>query len=83
MATWRWNAFLRSQCPASKRCVYINMDETCIRMCPETGKGLVFVESGKKKKHVMEQDGTHGYSSSGVDTCFGALDFPRKARGPL
>ena len=56
MATWRWNAFLRSQCPASKRCVYINMDETCIRMCPETGKGLVFVESGKKKKHVMEQE---------------------------
>ena len=30
LATWRWNAFLRSQCPSGKRCVYINMDETCI-----------------------------------------------------
>ena len=34
MATWRWNSFLRSQCPTYKRCVYVNMDETCIRMCP-------------------------------------------------
>ena len=55
MATWRRNAFLRAQCPAAKRCVYINMDETCIRMCPETGQGLVFVPSGKKK-HVTEQE---------------------------
>ena len=55
-ATWRWNAFLRAQCPGGKRNVYVNMDETCIIMCPESSRGLVYVKRGRKKKHVLETE---------------------------
>ena len=53
---WRWNSFLRAQCPVGKRSIYINMDETCIRMCPESSRGLVYVKRGEKKKHVLERE---------------------------
>ena len=56
VATWRWSSFVRAHCPSGKHRVYINMDETCIRMCPENRAGLVYVKRGAEKKHVLEHE---------------------------
>jgi hypothetical protein len=45
-ATLQWNAFLESRCPAGRRVLRINMDETSVRLFHGGGKGCVATENG-------------------------------------
>ena len=56
VACWGWLNFLASLCPAGKRVVHVNMDETTVRMWLEPDTGYVVVRAGKRKVHVLERE---------------------------
>ena len=40
-AFWRWSNFLQSLDPPERERVLINVDETCVRLVPDEGRGHV------------------------------------------
>ena len=60
LALWQWSNYLLTQVPASKKPLWVNMDETGICLCPGTRRGNVFLNKAVKPV----QHGTRGQQRS-------------------
>ena len=49
-ATWQWNNFLEGQAALGQVVVHINLDETCVKLCPCVPRGAVAIDGGSAKK---------------------------------
>jgi hypothetical protein len=52
-ALWQWSNFLHDQVEAGKRIVRINIDETSIRLHPDTGKGCLTASTRGLKRQLV------------------------------
>ena len=55
-ATWQWNNFLEGQAALGQVVVHINLDETCVKLCPCVPRGAVAIDGGSTKKEALEQE---------------------------
>ena len=55
-ATWQWNNFLEAQAAPGQVVVHINLDETCVRLCPNVQPGAVAVGWHRIKKEAMDRE---------------------------
>ena len=55
-ATWQWNNFLEEQAAPGQVVVHINLDETCVKLCPRVPLGAVAIDGGSTKKEALEQE---------------------------
>ena len=55
-ATWQWNNFLEGQAALGQVVVHINLDETCVKLCPSVPRGAVAIDGGSTKKEALEQE---------------------------
>ena len=55
-ATWQWNNFLEGQAALGQVVVHINLDETCVKLCPCVPRGAVAIDRGSTKKEALEQE---------------------------
>ena len=56
IATWQWNNFLEVQACPGQVVVHINLDETCVKLCPDVQPGAVAVGWHRTKKEAMERE---------------------------
>ena len=55
-ATWQWNNFLEGQAALDQVVVHINLDETCVKLCPCVPRGAVAIDGGSTKKEALEKE---------------------------
>ena len=55
-ATWQWSNFLEAQAAPGQVVVHINLDETCVKLCPSVPRGAVAIDGGSTKKEALEQE---------------------------
>ena len=49
-ATWQWNNFLEGQAALGQVVVHINLDETCVKLCPCVPCGAVAIDGGSTER---------------------------------
>ena len=84
-ATWQWNNFLEAQAAPGQVVVHINLDETCVRLCPDVQPGAVAVGWHRTKKEAMEREQKANLKarwSALTFVCCVCVGFGAQARSP-